>query len=533
MANFLVEMLVCQALFLGFYQFIKSEVYYKVNRLYLMISLILSLILPLFSFSDVLPGPVSQTYVQWLQPLQIGTAATETSPSFSEMQIQASKGMHWNIYHKIYAVGFMLYLVFFLFRNHGLFKYLNLNSFEDYKFTAVVIIPKTSLAFSFLDRIYIGGDIPESQRQVILEHEYQHIRKKHALELCFTEMLQWVLWFNPLIYIYKFQLRQLHEFEVDQSVSAQFSLTNYVNTLLNQSFGSRNVSFVHAFSRSSEIKTRIHMLLNTKKSKFRKLKYVLIVPVLALATLWSCSQDETLKTEMTEEEINEEMQVFFNTLFKDEPNLHERVKDKPNLKTLLGYYDLDIKDDYSEVEENKIGAILTMTTTFIENDKVYSAKINSEIKRSKGLKNALENFESELENRRSIRSEMQVEELNSDTDLITFALIDNPPHPNDCDGLIGEELKKCTSEFINAHINQNFDTDRFSDLEPRRYRVSVQFTIDKTGKVSYVRARGANRELEDEASKVILNLPQLIPGKVDGQPVNVLYGLPINFIIAE
>jgi hypothetical protein len=532
MTDYLIEMLVCQALFLGFYQFIKSEVFFKVNRLYLILSLILSMLLPLFSFSDILPGQVTQAYVQWLQPLQIGGAEAKAEPSFSEIQIQASKGFQWNIYHKIYGVGFMICLVYFLFRNRMLFKYINLNSFEDYKFTPVVIIPKTSQAFSFFDRIYIGGDIPESQQMVILEHEYQHIRKKHALDLLFVELLHLVLWFNPLIYIYKFQLRQLHEFEVDKSVSSKFSLSKYINTLLNQSFGSQNVSFVHAFSRSSELKKRIMMLRNTNKSKFSKLKYLLIIPVLALATIWSCSQDENFERELTQEEMRNLSKMFFEEVINSEPTVRDIIKEKPSLEYLLNQYDLKLKNDYSHLEEAKVSFLvgIVLISKEYRTDSDYQNIIKNEVEDIPTLASMLKKLEEQGKN--SYREGFQAASFDSDSS-IPYALIDNPPHPYTCEGLSADELKKCTNEFINSHVNQNFDTSKFSDLEPKRYRVIVQFKIDKTGRVTDIKTRGPSVEMEKEAQKVIESLPQMIPGEVDGEAVNVLYGLPINFVIAE
>ena len=532
MTDYLIEMFVCQALFLGFYQFIRSEVFYKANRLYLMICLILSMILPLFSFSDVLPRTVSQPYVQWLKPLQIGATETQTSADFSATYLDFSKDFELNPYLLTYGVGLLLYLIFFIIRNRNLFKYFNLNSYDDYKFTPVVIIPKTSLAFSFFDRIYIGGNIPESQRQVILEHEYQHIRKKHALELCFTEILQWILWFNPLMYIYKFQLRQLHEFEVDKCVSSEFSAPNYINTLLNQSFGSHNVSFVHTFSRSSELKTRIKMLQNTKKSKLRMLKYLLIIPVLALATLWSCSQDENFERELTQDEMREQSKLFFDKIFNSEPSVRDIIKQKPSLEYLFDRYDLKLKNEYSQLEEAKVGFLLGMILISNEykNDSDYRLALQKEIENVKTLASIFEELEEV--GKKAYQDGFQAANFN-DNSKIPFALMDNPPHPDHCNGLNGDELKTCTGEFISNYVNQNFNISKFSDLESGRYRISVQFKIDKTGKVSEVRARGANRALEEEASKVILNLPQMIPGEVDGEAVNVLYGLPINFVIGE
>lgn len=61
-------------------------------------------------------------------------------------------------------------------------------------------------------------------------------------------------------------------------------------------------------------------------------------------------------------------------------------------------------------------------------------------------------------------------------------------------------------------------------------KVFVKFIIDKNGEVTNVTiARGVDPALDKEAVRVIKSLPQWIPGKQRGYPVNVSYIIPINF----
>jgi len=531
MLNYILEMLVCQVLFLGLYQILKSEPYFRVNRLYLLLTLITSLALPFINFSQALPYTFSQNYIQWLEPLQIGGETNNHSSTTVIENLERSSTIQWNTYHSIYAIGFISYLLWFIIRNRKVFHYLNLNSFEDYKSKPLVIIPKPHLAFSFWNRIYLGADIPETQRQVILEHEYQHLKQKHSWDVMGVEILQWLLWFNPMIYLYKIQLRQIHEFEADQHVTTSHPKTTYINTLLNQSFGSQNVSFINTFFHKSNLKKRITMLQHTHSSNLKKLKYLLILPVMVLAVLVSCSQDEIAEPELTEEEMKEEMMVFMNSFVEKEPSIFKLIKEKPSLEKIFRNYDLEIKDNYSEIEEAKVGFVLSMISIMTKNDKSYHDQILEEVNKSSGLKLAYDKTQQRLAETRAFRQEKQTEKLDGENASFPFALIDNPPHPDTCNDLSGEALKTCTSAFISKHVNKNFDASKFKELEPKRYRVSVQFTINNAGKVSKVRARGPSKALEMEAKKAIESLPQFIPGHVDGEPINVLYGLPINFVI--
>ncbi|MBQ7852431.1 MAG: energy transducer TonB [Muribaculaceae bacterium] len=61
-------------------------------------------------------------------------------------------------------------------------------------------------------------------------------------------------------------------------------------------------------------------------------------------------------------------------------------------------------------------------------------------------------------------------------------------------------------------------------------RVVVQFVVTKTGKIGEVKVvRSKDPDLDKEAVRVVKSLPNFIPGKMNGQAVNVWYTLPITF----
>ncbi|MCF8357286.1 MAG: energy transducer TonB [Prolixibacteraceae bacterium] len=61
-------------------------------------------------------------------------------------------------------------------------------------------------------------------------------------------------------------------------------------------------------------------------------------------------------------------------------------------------------------------------------------------------------------------------------------------------------------------------------------KVYVQFVVDRDGSVSNARiARGVDPSLDQEALRVVNNLPKWKPGMQRGKPVRVSYTVPINF----
>lgn len=60
--------------------------------------------------------------------------------------------------------------------------------------------------------------------------------------------------------------------------------------------------------------------------------------------------------------------------------------------------------------------------------------------------------------------------------------------------------------------------------------VVVQFVVTRSGKVGEIKVvRGKTPCLDKEALRVVSTLPDFIPGRMNGQTVNVWYTLPISF----
>ncbi|MEY3342887.1 MAG: hypothetical protein RL090_571, partial [Bacteroidota bacterium] len=64
--------------------------------------------------------------------------------------------------------------------------------------------------------------------------------------------------------------------------------------------------------------------------------------------------------------------------------------------------------------------------------------------------------------------------------------------------------------------------------------VFITFVIGKDGKVENVKVlRGIGGGCDDEAVRVVSNMPAWLPGKQRGQPVMVQFNLPIKFSLED
>ena len=131
--------------------------------------------------------------------------------------------------------------------------------------------------------------------------------------------------------------------------------------------------------------------------------------------------------------------------------------------------------------------------------------------------------------------EIDVAEEVEETDVeVAFQFIQNPPIYPGCEGKKGAALKKCMTKKITKFVNNNFDAEIAADLGlSGRVRIMTQFTIDKSGKVTNIKARSKYKDLVNEAKRVIKKLPKMKPGQQRNRPVKVTYTLPIIFAIED
>ena len=129
----------------------------------------------------------------------------------------------------------------------------------------------------------------------------------------------------------------------------------------------------------------------------------------------------------------------------------------------------------------------------------------------------------------------EIEEVEEDIE-VPFAVIENVPVFPGCEKEKNNNArKKCMSAKISKFVNRKFNTDLAQDLglNAGKHRISIQFKVDKSGNIVGVRARAPHPKLEQEAVKVVSQLPKMKPGMQRGKAVTVPYGFPISFQVQD
>jgi protein TonB len=129
--------------------------------------------------------------------------------------------------------------------------------------------------------------------------------------------------------------------------------------------------------------------------------------------------------------------------------------------------------------------------------------------------------------------EMVIEDIVVEDDFddidVPFAVIEDVPIFPGCESVAKSQRRACFQEQMNKHIRQNF---RYPDIAQEmgiQGRVYVNFIISKDGTITNIRMRGPDKNLENEAARIIGRLPKMTPGRQRGRAVRVPFSIPITF----
>ena len=106
-----------------------------------------------------------------------------------------------------------------------------------------------------------------------------------------------------------------------------------------------------------------------------------------------------------------------------------------------------------------------------------------------------------------------------------------PPVFPGCEKKSKSKKRDCFQKKMQLHIIQNFKYPKLAQEMAIQGRVFVQFMIGVDGNIRRLRARGAHPILGKDAERIILLLPKIKPGKVNGFRIRVPFSIPITYTL--
>lgn len=119
------------------------------------------------------------------------------------------------------------------------------------------------------------------------------------------------------------------------------------------------------------------------------------------------------------------------------------------------------------------------------------------------------------------------------TEVMPFMAVEKKPRFKSCADVAESEAQQCFKEEIDKHIVQHFRYPPEALQQGIQGRVNVVFTIDIQGNITNINADGKDKLLEDEATRIIQMLPQLIPAQHKGKNVPVTFLYPVVFKLSK
>ncbi|WP_435624530.1 TonB family protein [Flagellimonas sp.] len=504
MISYVLEIVAIQLLFLLAYDFfLRKETFFQWNRIYLITSFTLSIILPWIKIETLETSairkfePIRQFFFQLDE---IVLTSNDTNNTFWQ-------SLHWN--YVILLFGALIMFILLCVKLDHLYRIKKSGLVTSKQNYIEVIIPKSKHAFSFFKYVFIGELIPKQKRKEIIIHEMVHVRQRHSIDLMFFEIMRVVFWFNPLVYLFQNRIADVHEFIADSELHKLDKAKQY-DLLLYDVFQSQKFSLVNHFFKKSLIKKRIVMLTKQKSNPILRLKYMFLIPITFSILLYSSCE------ESPQEKSN------VNALNQKNPIDLEGM-------TIVGYS----RNDSKKTLQLNVGNLNSLT----KEEKLEQEKMLDQLLKSKTSTTILimDNFGNSavMEIKDGVTTNMSVNKISkedSDSESVTsipFSTVDEVPVFPGCEN--ATDKKKCFLEKIQLHVRENFNYPKVAQEQGIQGRVNILFSIDTDGKVVGIQKKGPHELLTNEAERIISKLPKMQAARHKGEEVEMPFSIPITF----
>lgn len=267
---FLLRVSFCLVLFyLPFIIILSKTTFFKINRIYLLASIILSFILPTIRIE--IPFSSQVVAENFVEPIQLSDVLT----TLNNRSVSKNVFTFTSIVKSIYFIGVFICIIRIVLSTRHILK-LKAKGKVLFQDGFQIVHSSSSLTFTFFNTIFLPE---QSCNPQVIQHEKVHIEQLHWIDLLFVEITHAILWFNPMMILIRRSVKLQHEYLADQaSVSAQQNLENYLHCMLSRCNPVAIKHFVSPFN-FQFIKKRINMLTKQRTSITRIWVYLVLIPI--------------------------------------------------------------------------------------------------------------------------------------------------------------------------------------------------------------------------------------------------------------
>lgn len=293
--NYLLKVSACSVLFFAFYLVVLRKLtFFKINRFYLLGSLLMSFIIPSMQFTierEIEYTPVSNEPIVYdVESLQTSTGVEVPQVTYTPPLNYEVVPFNWVLFLPYLYGGIVVSLLLLsIWRVIHLLKHTT-KSVKEINGLKLISKEFGFTNCSFFNYVFIDeNSLTEAEFAVLLAHEEVHAKQYHSIDKLLLMVAKAILWFNPIIYLYDKALEEAHEYEADDTTSQQIGTGSYASLLLKLAVRKSAHPLIHNFVKSP-IKERIRMLFNSKSKNMKKLVYLLALPI-GLGLIWGFTID--------------------------------------------------------------------------------------------------------------------------------------------------------------------------------------------------------------------------------------------------
>ena len=547
MAEFLIYDLKVAVLIAAFYfcyrLLMERETMHRLNRIVLLSSILLSLVLPLCVITlheTIEVEPIQVVDHPELVITEFGPISAENSvtPSIETNKMNFVKYLFQpSIIFAIFIIGLVCRLLYIAnsYRHlRRMIKDSEQHSLEDGVTLAVVDLPVAP--FSWMHTIVLSRIDYEECNPSILAHERGHIQQHHSWDIVFVEVLTALQWFNPVVWLLRRDLRTVHEYEADASVlSSGSDVSQYIQLLMRKAMGTKACILANGINNST-IKKRINMMLLTKSPRYNSLKLLALLPIVGITLALNAKtvtdviykndepqkqvpvkkgkKNATIKTgsnqginviEIVEPKSDDELKSYDTTLGETEPNvaviiLNTKQEGEEPLLILDGY--IATIDQVRALPRDSVASVATMR-------EIAAIRSYGEKGKNGALIITTVKHQEEIDN-----------ELASQPDVFD-QVAEAPEFPGGFAAMM---------QYLSSNIRYPEDAREAGT----QGRVIVSFIVEKDGSISNARVtKPTYSSLDEEALRLVSTMPKWMPGKQDGEAVRVKYSVPVSFRLKD
>jgi TonB-dependent SusC/RagA subfamily outer membrane receptor len=287
------------AFYIAFLLLFQNQKQFIFNRIYLPVSMALSFVIPLITF----------TTVKHIEPTLFDLNSFAYLGDSSENIIQTAFSFEWYYYlFGIYLFGVVTFLFHLLLGHVKAILIVKQSWIKNFFQIKINVTKKDVHPFSFFNKIVLSEKtLNNPNLKIIVSHENIHVKEKHTLDILFAEILFLFQWFNPFAWLIKDAVKNNLEYKTDHQIAENYNPQAYQLAMVGLADKKGVAPFLTALN-GSQLKNRIIMMKKKTENKYTILKQLIVLPLLAVLVMGLSNRE--IRSEIVQSEIRSEIFTF-------------------------------------------------------------------------------------------------------------------------------------------------------------------------------------------------------------------------------